>query len=451
MKTALVIGVVVWAGTSAGAVAQTNVRNGQNGGVTPSVSRALAVEATGPALTLEEVLREALGNNADLASARRQIDPLRVRPSQATILAPPMLEAEIWQWPINSLNPARANMFMFTASQDLPGRGKRQAAALVAQTEIRVAESAVSVRERQIVATVAAAYWDLLFARQAIVIHLDNVDLLRQLTDVAQAKYAAGRSSQQDVLKAIIETTRLHDDLIDLEQQSAQSALRLNASMNRELDTPIGRLASPAESTIVVPLAELQALAAKAQPILQNAQTQVDRAQAQLRVARTAATPDWSIAGGYMVQPRETDGWLARVSVTWPRAPWSRRAIDARTAEAVATISAAEVDAAAMAVQVRLSVAEAYVRVKAAEERALLLRTTLLPQSRQALEASRVAYQNDRGDFSVVLENERTVLDGQLAYQRVAAEWRRALASLEAAVGATLPSSMWRPVPTEVQ
>jgi len=49
---------------------------------------------------------------------------------------------------------------------------------------------------------------------------------------------------------------------------------------------------------------------------------------------------------------------------------------------------------------IRFAMQEAYVRVKAPEPRAVLLRTTIVPQSRQTLEVSRAAYQTDRVDIS---------------------------------------------------
>ena len=33
--------------------------------------------------------------------------------------------------------------------------------------------------------------------------------------------------------------------------------------------------------------------------------------------------------GGYLLMPSQTNAWLARVGVTWPRAPWSRDKIGA--------------------------------------------------------------------------------------------------------------------------
>jgi cobalt-zinc-cadmium efflux system outer membrane protein len=89
---------------------------------------------------------------------------------------------------------------------------------------------------------------------------------------------------------------------------------------------------------------------------------------------------------------------------------------------------------------VRLAVQEAYVRAKAAQARAALLRTTILPQSSQAFDASRAAYQADRADFAAVLDAERALLDSRLDYFKALADFTQAMADLERAVGSDLPS-----------
>ena len=393
-------------------------------------------------LRLEDAVQQALEKNPDLVAARRQIDPLRTRPAQARALAPPELEAQIWQWPINSLNPVDTNMYMLMGSQSFLGRGKRIAQVSLAEADIRVAETSLALRERDITAAVTTAYWDLVIARRALAIHLANVDLLHQLTDVAQARYAAGRISQQDVLKAIVETTKMHDDLNEFEQQADRARFQLNTLMHQPIDAPIGTLAEPDELTIAAPVDVIQAFALSQQPELRVAEVEVERAKAQQNVARLSGNADWSVAGGYMLQPHQTDAWLGTLRMTWPRAPWSRAGVDARVAETAGAITAAEAARDAAESRVRLAVADAYRRVKAAETRAALLRTTLIPQSRQALDVSRSAYETDRVDFLAVLENERTFLDAQLAHERALIEWRHALNDLERAVGIALPPVM---------
>jgi cobalt-zinc-cadmium efflux system outer membrane protein len=92
--------------------------------------------------------------------------------------------------------------------------------------------------------------------------------------------------------------------------------------------------------------------------------------------------------------------------------------------------------------RVRLAVQEAYVHAQSAQDRAALLRTTILPQSQQSLEVSRIAYQTDRVDFQGVIDSERMLLDAQLGYVRALSEFDQAVADLERAVGTDLPAGM---------
>jgi outer membrane protein TolC len=145
--------------------------------------------------------------------------------------------------------------------------------------------------------------------------------------------------------------------------------------------------------------------------------------------------------------PNQTDAWLARDGVTWPRAPWSRGKISAHITEQIAASETAKARERAVQNMVRLAVQEAYVRATSAQGRAALLRTTILPQAQQTLDASRIAYQTDRLDFQAVVDNQRTLLDAQLAYVRALSEFEQATADLERAVGVDLPERARAPVP----
>lgn len=89
----------------------------------------------------------------------------------------------------------------------------------------------------------------------------------------------------------------------------------------------------------------------------------------------------------------------------------------------------------------RLAVQEAFVRAKSAQNRAALLRTTILPQSQHTLDVSRVGYQTDRVDFQALIDNERVLLDSQLDYFRALSDFEQAMADLERAVGTDLPAT----------
>jgi cobalt-zinc-cadmium efflux system outer membrane protein len=194
------------------------------------------------------------------------------------------------------------------------------------------------------------------------------------------------------------------------------------------------------ELKILPATADLQRLALDRQPELQRARLEVERAEAELASVRSEYKPDFSMQGGYMLQPRMTDAWMGRIGITWPKAPWSRGKIDARVAEQTAAIQTAKARTQAAENMVRLAVQEAYVRAQSAQDRAVLLRTTILPQSQQTLEVSRVAYQTDRVDFQALIDNQRVLLDVNLDYFRALSEFTQALADLERATGTDLPS-----------
>jgi outer membrane protein, heavy metal efflux system len=426
MLFALGVGRVATAGQAAiaGAVPQDHVGH---------------VADEGPPLTLKGALDEALARNLDVAALKAQVQVTRQRPAQERSLAPPMLEGTIWQWPINSVDPANTNMYMFMAGQDLPGRGKRELRAAVAERDIALAQTDVTIRTRQIVNEVKQAYALLFIARKGTEVHLASVELLRQIADVSQAKYATGRISQQDVLKPVVELSKLHGDLLMLEEHAGIAAARLNVLLARAPEAPIGPLSEPTERRLLLEPSELERLALDHQPELQRAHVEIERTEAEVASAKQEYKPDFTVQAGYLLMPNQTDSWLARVGITWPRAPWSRDKISAHIAEQIAASETAKARERAMQNMVRLAVHEAYVRARSAQERAALLRTTILPQAQQTLDVSRIGYQTDKVDFQAVMDNQRTLLDAQLGYVRALSEFEQATADLERAVGTDLP------------
>ena len=79
-------------------------------------------------------------------------------------------------------------------------------------------------------------------------------------------------------------------------------------------------------------------------------------------------------------------------------------------------------------------------RAQAASQRAALLRTTIVPQSEQALEVSRVAYQADRVDVLALIDNQRALLDARLGYYRALSDRELAMADLARAIGDDVPT-----------
>src|SRR5580765_2470104 len=65
--------------------------------------------AEGPPLSLKAALDEAMDNNPELAELRLRVRTAILRTGQKGFLPPPMLEAQICQWRINTRNPRNTN------------------------------------------------------------------------------------------------------------------------------------------------------------------------------------------------------------------------------------------------------------------------------------------------------------------------------------------------------
>jgi outer membrane protein TolC len=309
---------------------------------------------------------------------------------------------------------------------------------MVARKDVELAASRIAVQAREVIAAVKRAYAELYISRKAIDISVHHLDLLRQFAESSEARYAAGRVSQQDVLKAVVEISRLREDLVTLDQQARTAEARLNSLLARRPDEPIGALADPDRRPFTAVPADLQRLALERQPELSLAALDIEKAEAQLARAEREYRPDFFVKGGYMVMPGERDAWTAGIGLTWPTAPWARGRLDAAAGEARAAIAAARARHGAVENALRLAVHEAWIRVKSAERRADLLATSVVPQSDHTLEVARAAYQTERVSFLDLLDNERALFDAELSYHRALADLAMARADLERAVGADL-------------
>ena len=385
-------------------------------------------------LTLQVALDEALSRNPRLIVLRRQYEAMQHRPEQALALPPPSFEAQIWQWPLNTLNAGDTNMYMFTVAQPLPGFGKRDLRAVVAEKDAELSLAPVAVEARDVIDQVKRVYAELFLARRDMDIHHANVNLLRQVVDVSEAKYVSGGRSQHDSLKAVVELSRLYEHFVLLGEQERLAQARLNTLLDRALDAPVGVLMEPKEEVPLPPLADLQRLALN-QPDLQSARLAVERAEAVLAAERQETKPDFFVKGGYMLMPTMPDSWTATVGITWPTAPWSKGKFAARVSEAEAEVATVRARYTQTESTVRFAVDTAYVRAQAARERVALLRTSIVPQTDHMLAVSRVAYQTNQADLLTVIDNQRLLLDAERSFYRALNDLEQARADLERAVG----------------
>lgn len=310
-----------------------------------------------------------------------------------------------------------------------------------------------------VIGDVKRAYFRLYVIDKTVEIDMANQDLLRGLIDAARAQVAAGRRSQDDVLRAQVELYNLERRLIELRQQRVTAAAALNRVLNRPPATPVPQPVDFDVRRVDAELERLISIAVKHNPDLRRLHAQVERDRQAVELARLAYWPDATLGfewmqmdprGAFVPPPNPqtglrppinrlsedgSDNWAVTLGINLPI--WLEK-IEGGIREARAKLLSSQHAVAATRNRIQFQVEDALARVRAQAELARLFDDTIIPQAQQAYEVSRAAYAAGRGDFLFVIDNWQKWLTFAIQYHRALGELERSVADLEQALGLSL-------------
>lgn len=395
--------------------------------------------AAGPVLTLGDAERIALEENPEIAVAARRVAVAEAHLPIAGALDDPSAMYRGWGVPLRQPWDFNQAQNMFSLSQTFPGKGKRALRTSVAQSDVDVAKAELAETRLEVQVRVRKAFNDLLLANEEMDIHEGHVGIARQAIEAARIKYAVGKVSQQDVLKAQVALTALAEHMIRFDRDAGVAQARLNTLLGRNPTSP---LQVKGQFTITSPLPELETLekvALQSRPDLEVARDAVDRSHKQQALANKAYLPDFTVSGGYSLMPPSVSMRNSYMIEGSMNLPWlNRRKHNAEVAEASAAATEQDTEIDALRTAAFGQIGEALVEAEASQRFARLYQDQLRPQAEATLQASVVAYENDRTDFLDLLNSQMEVIDVQLDWAQAMADFDSRLADLELAVGAGL-------------
>lgn len=388
-------------------------------------------------LVLPELIHEVLARNPELVAARKQWEAATNRIAQARSLDDPTLFVDLFNVP-QTFNVTQTQNSIFGLSQNLPFPGKRGLKGDVASRSADMTEQAVRAKERELVARLKQAYYDLFLAQKATQIHHEQVELLRQFVEIANAKFRAGKGSQADVLKAHVELSLLHQQLPVLEQRRETAQAMLNTLRDRDPASPLGVAQEPSHLPLEQPMDDLHRLALNDRPELKAAELDVQRNEQSHALAQRQYYPDFNVSFRRFQNFQANDGFGAYVAMSIPFAFWTKPKYDAGVQEAAAAVAVARAQQHTLENMTRFQINDLLAKLRATDQVATLYRTTILPQAEQSLEAARVGYRAGKGGFLDLIEAQRAWRGFQLEYFKALVDRQYRLAELEQVVGITL-------------
>ena len=391
---------------------------------------------------VQELLQWADAHNPELAAMHYEIEAAGERIVPAGALPDPVLRVELQDFAgpgapdgFNPL-PGKGSGTKYTLIQSIPLWGKRDlrkevAAAQVDQVRGRRQATVVDIHAR--IKSAYAQYYQAVGLKK---LAEDILRLLNELEAVTQARYAGGLTPQQDVIRAQVEKTMLHSEIINLDTEQHHAMARLNAALGRPQLAPI---AEPQTLRRLPPekinAAALQEKMLYGNPLLAEQSAQVSAADANRRLVEKNRYPDVTLGIAPTQRGGSIDSWEAMVEFNIPIRFDTRRS---QESEAGAMLAAARERRQAVANQVAAELQESLAALDAAVQQEQLIANTLLPQAELTFRSALAGYEAGKVDFATLLDAQRAIRRARQDSLRARVEQEVRISEIESRVGEEL-------------
>ncbi|WP_435011031.1 TolC family protein [Tundrisphaera lichenicola] len=396
---------------------------------------------------VDDFIRRALSENRSVQAARFNVLAFRSRIPQVTALEDPMVSNTIY--PIPSVAPQYSlmgyNPYNLMLSQQFPWFGTLGLRGQAAEKEVEVALAELAAAELEAVASVKRAYLDLYFNQRAEAILTENRRLAGDFVIIASERYKTGGVGQQDVLRAEVAVDELDRELIRVRQGMVSARADLARQLHVDPDSELRTMPDLPLEAVPDELDRLYRLATAARPELKGRLAAIARDERAVELALKRYKPNVTVGLSYM-DMEKTNAATPTTASGAPNVglfvgfnlPIYQQKLAAGVSEAQArTVADAKLYEAERDSTYR-EIKDLITQANSHKSIAELFRSSILPKSRQALEASTSEYRVGNVDYVSLITAWREVLQVELQLAQVETELGKALASLERAVGCQL-------------
>lgn len=387
-------------------------------------------------LSLSTAINEALKSNPEVLAAKKNYQAAKAKVPQELAPDDPMLEYSYDEMRAGIMDVAGKPMRSYAISQKMPFPTKLFLRSAIASKDARISYEGYKAKEREIIARTKATYFELWFIEKATGITEENKVLLEQFSSSAASRYAVGKASQQDALKAQVELAKVNNSIVLLNQKREIVKAKLNILLNRDPRSNLFIDSQLKIPDITSSLDELSDMAKKNRPKLKAFRYAVEKGRTAYLLAWNEFLPDLSARYEQMIVDGTGDKWTGMLGVSVPIWFWAKQASGVSQMKSELDMFKAEYKM--MENMTLFDVKDAYARVESQKKLVQIYETSFLPQAEAALKASLTGYEANQIDFLNLLDSQRMLLEIKLDYHRMVADLEMAKAELEQAVGVDL-------------
>ncbi len=385
------------------------------------------------AQSLQNIVDKALSNNHLVHSSSEEFRAEKKFVTSKYNLADPAIG-------INNLNRGNETeyitiqqMIRFPTKYHLEGKAqKRKAEAFKSKynfTKLKLREDVIS------------AYFELYSAQRTLEFTKANLQIVKDFARIAEKKYASGKSSQSDSMKAHFEITQLEIELLKLEQDEERLQALIKALLsdpnqeklqlfNSEISQPIVDFARLSKQNAL-----LESLIKESSPLLKAQEKMMESAQYKRSLAKWEFAPDFNIQYQERISGLPEDSKIISFNATIPLWFWKN---SSEASYASAKANAEEYKYKDMTLKVVAQFQALKSKIEKSHKTLKIYKTTLIPQAEGSYRTSRSAYRAGTASFLDLLDAERSLYSVKLAYYKLLSRFARDVASAETLLGQSI-------------
>ena len=401
------------------------------------IAAACALSNSAQAITLDDAVRAALAGNLDLRAAKYEVEKARGRLIQAGLWPNPSAEFGFRSDLLGNNEGERTVSAGFV--QAFPITGRLKFAKQVSRVDVAQAMVEIRNRERLLIGEVQRDYLTALPLQRQIAANREFIGVNRDFVTLFQERLKKAEVSEVEVNLARVEMLRveLETAVLGADLSSRELALKQRLGIG-----PAGRLEVEGD---------VEALAAKFRPEkysptmvvnrpdLRLIELSVDRAQAEIRLARAAAWEDWSVALDYE-NDRTTDdpnglgtNNFSGLKFSIPLALWNRNQGKVHEQQAAADQARQQIDA--LRLSIRTEIATSIAQATKLREVVGTYQTTLLPTLASTTELLKKGLKDGLTDATRLVQAQQQRATLRASYLTAYTSYVEALVELETASG----------------
>tara|TARA_B100001248_G_scaffold227481_1_gene185943 strand:- start:10149 stop:11399 length:1251 start_codon:yes stop_codon:yes gene_type:complete len=381
-------------------------------------------------IELNSLLNEAYKVNASIKTHKNRLDAAESLISSKYTLDDPMIGVSNLERGNDTTYGVISQKIRFPVKYYLQGKAQK--------SRSRAAKADFQNQRNEVRKAVTVLYYSLFSLQKIIQLTEANMQAVRDFSRVAERKYAAGKSSQGDSMKAHVELTRLELDLIRFKQQedamqAGLAAIMNNPSFNKldfkgvELNVPVfnSTLLDASVNEVIKTLKE-------SSPKIKKENYLLDAAKTQSTLAKWEFAPDIQLQYQERISGQPEDSRIYSVSLSLPLWFWKK---GAESSAANSLKMAQEYKYQSHIDHLLAKIKDLKGKVSVGQKTLNIYKTSLIPQAQGAYNSSKASYRANKTTFLDLLDSERSLFGVRTGYYNALKDYVSNLLELETELG----------------